>query len=252
MATEGGVGASLLRWAFRVLIALVFVGLLGVGVLLVVTPSADRAHGVVRALAQKRGIAYPGSAAPERFAKALIATEDKRFLSPLDPGIDAVAIARVVFGRLAGFSDQGGSTIDQQLAKMLFSPREHGLWTELERMAIALKLNAAYDRGEILAMYAELAYYGHGYYGLSAASCGYFGKSPTEMTWSQSAMLAGAVNAPSLDDPILSPSSANARLKHVFGRLVAVGDLRADDANAAQLQPLGLARSRQGADPICR
>ena len=67
---------------------------------------------------------------------------------------------------------------------------------------MAVKLHQAYSRAEILRLYAEIAYYGHGYYGLQAASCGYFGRPPDQLTIVQAAMLAGAVNAPTYDDPL--------------------------------------------------
>lgn len=242
-----------MRWTFRLLVAFVLFGVFGVGALLLASPSVDSAKAKASALAAEHGINFPSEVPPAKFAQALIATEDKRFFSPLDPGIDSVAVMRVIFGRLAGFPDQGGSTIDQQLAKMLFSPRQHGLQIELERMGLALKLNATYGKSEILAMYAQAAYYGHGYYGLQAASCGYFGKRPAELNWSQAAMLAGAVNAPSIDDPILNPSNAYARMKHVLGRLVAVGDLTSAEADAAKLRPLGLTGNRSGTNAAsCR
>jgi membrane peptidoglycan carboxypeptidase len=90
-------------------------------------------------------------------------------------------------------------------------------------------------------MYAEVAYFGDGYYGLTAASCGYFGKEPADLNWAQAAMLAGVVNAPTADDPRTHPLAARAREAHVFDRLVAVGDLTRAQAGAAFAQPLALA-----------
>jgi membrane peptidoglycan carboxypeptidase len=100
-------------------------------------------------------------------------------------------------------------------------------------------------------MYAEVAYYGHGFYGLEAASCGYFGRPPSALTWSQAAMLAGAVNAPSLDDPITHPATARAREEHVFARLVAVGNLTRAQADASLSEPLGLDPASAGSG-TCR
>ena len=95
----------------------------------------------------------------------------------------------------------------------------------LEQLALAVKLNTTTAGREILRLYAEIAYYGHGYYGLEAASCGYFGRSPAQLTLVQAAMLAGVVNAPTYDDPIAYPAAARARLVHVIGRMAAVGYL---------------------------
>lgn len=93
---------------------LVVVGTVGLSVLLAITPSVGTAETIVKADAEARGIAYPGPMPPTRFVNALVATEDQRFFSPLDPGVDVIAIMRVIFGRLAGFPDQGGSTINRK------------------------------------------------------------------------------------------------------------------------------------------
>jgi membrane peptidoglycan carboxypeptidase len=93
-------------------------------------------------------------------------------------------------------------------------------------------------------MYAEVAYYGHGYYGLEAASCGYFGRTPGRLTLVQAAMLAGAVNAPTYDDPLVYPRQARTRLVHVLGRMEAVGYLTHDQELAALNAPLRLSAGR--------
>jgi membrane peptidoglycan carboxypeptidase len=101
-------------------------------------------------------------------------------------------------------------------------------------------------------MYAELAYYGHGYYGLSAASCGYFDRPPDSLTWAQAAMLAGVVNAPSTDDPIDHPNAARRREDHVFDRLMATGALSKADAETQLAAPLGLVgHGAAGEAPSC-
>jgi membrane peptidoglycan carboxypeptidase len=209
----------------------------------VLTPSAGQATTLVQQQAAERHIAYPGPQVPEYFAQALVATEDHRFYS--DPGIDPLALARVVFSYVTGKEDQGGSTIDQQLAKNLYtSGNSDGLAQKVEQVALAIKLNRAYSRAQILQMYAEIAYYGHGYYGLAAASCGYFGREPGQLTLVQAAMLAGVVNAPTYDDPLTYPAQARTRLVHVIGRMAAVGYLTTAQENAALAAPLDLSAVR--------
>jgi membrane peptidoglycan carboxypeptidase len=116
---------------------------------------------------------------------------------------------------------------------MLYTPGQSSLAAELEQITLAFKLNGAYSKQQILRLYAEVAYYGHGYYGLEQASCGYFGHPANQLTVVQGAMLAGVVNAPSIDDPINYPANASARLTHVIDRMVAVGYLtRAQGAQA--------------------
>ena len=211
---------------------------LAAGLLYVVTPSAGEATALAQQQARQHGIAYPGPNVPGNFARPLVATEDHRFYS--EPGVDPLAVGRVVQGKITGTIDQGGATIEQQLAKMLYTPGQAGLTAELKQVALALKLNYAYSKAEILRLYAEVAYYGHGYYGLEAASCGYFGHPAAQLTVVQGAMLAGVVNAPSIDDPINDPGNARARLAHVIQRMEAVGYLTTAQGDQALSTPLGI------------
>ena len=211
---------------------------LAAGVLYVVTPSAGEATTLAQQQARQHGIAYPGPNVPGNFARPLVATEDHRFYS--EPGIDPFAVGRVVKGKLTGGQDQGGATLEQQLAKMLYTPGQSGLKAEVEQVTLAVKLNNAYSKEQILRLYAEVAYYGHGYYGLQQASCGYFGRPASELTVVQGAMLAGVVNAPSIDDPINDPVNARARLTHVIDRMVGVGYLTRTQADNALAAPLGI------------
>ena len=217
---------------------------LAAGALWLVTPSASQAVQLARAQAEQHGIAYPGPAVPANFARPLIATEDHRFYS--EPGIDLLAVGRVAEAKVTNGSDQGGATIEQQLAKMLYTPAESGFDAELKQVVLAVKLNVSYTKQQILDLYAEVAYYGNGYYGLEQASCGYFGHPAQDLTVTQGAMLAGVVNAPSVDDPVTSPGNARARLEHVIARMVAVGDLSEAQARQALSAPLGLTRGGSG------
>jgi penicillin-binding protein 1A len=230
-----------LRIAKVVLAVVVLLALAG-GALFVLTPSAGQATALAQAQAAEHHIAYPGAPVPRYFAQALVATEDHRFYA--DPGVDPFALARVVVSRVTGRTDQGGSTIDQQLAKNLYTSGRSGFTRDLEQVALAVKLNMTYSKTEILQLYAEVAYYGHGYYGLSAASCGYFGRPPADLTLVQAAMLAGVVNAPTYDDPLAYPAQARARLVHVIGRMAAVGYLTTAQEDAALKAPLDLSAVR--------
>src|SRR5437660_5127186 len=131
-----------LRIAFRiakVLVAIVLVFAVAVGLLFLLTPSAGQATALVRAQARDRHIAYPGPPVPAYFAEALVATEDHRFYA--DPGVDPLALGRVVISWITGRKDQGGSTIDQQLAKNLFTSGHSGFAQEIEQVVMAIKLN---------------------------------------------------------------------------------------------------------------
>jgi membrane peptidoglycan carboxypeptidase len=230
------------RRTAKVVLAAALVLVAGVAILFGATPSAGQAQTLVQQQAREHGIAYPGAAVPQYFAQALVATEDHRFYS--DPGVDPLAIARVVVYKAVGKEDQGGSTIAQQLAKMLYTGTRTGFKTLLEQVTLAVKLNMTYSKAQILQMYSEVAYYGHGYYGLEQASCGYFGHQAADLTLVQAAMLAGAVNAPTYDDPLVYPVQARVRLVHVLGRMQAVGYLSAAQEQQALKAPLGLSATR--------
>jgi membrane peptidoglycan carboxypeptidase len=216
------------------------------GGLWIITPSAGEAVQLGQGEASEHGISYPGPAVPANFADPLIATEDHRFYS--EPGVDPLAVGRVIWAKVTGGTDQGGATLEQQLAKLLYTPDETGLRAEVKQIVLAVKLNLKYSKQQILDMYGEAAYYGNGYYGLEAASCGYFGHPATQLTVTQGAMLAGVVNAPSVDDPVTNPVQAKARLTHVIDRMVAVGYLTQAQGGQALATSLNL---RSGTSASC-
>lgn len=229
------------RWLRRFLIAilaLALVGVLAFATLLLVTPSVGNAPSLAAALDRAHGAAYPGPLVPSRFADSLVATEDHRFYS--EPGFDPIAIGRVIIGRVTRQPDQGGATLYQQLAKMLYTPGQAGASVEAEQIVLGIKLDLSYSKSQIMQLYANVAYFGHGYYGLAEASCGYFGVTPAGLTWPQAALLAGTVQAPTADDPIAHYTVARVREAHVLGRLAATGRLTAAQAARAYRAPLHL------------
>ncbi len=238
----GGGRARLVFRIVKIVFIVVVVLAAGIGVLFLVTPPASQATAIAAAQAREHRIAYPGPPVPQYFAQALVATEDHRFYT--DPGVDPLALVRVVLAKITGRRDGGGSTIDQQLAKNLYTSGVSGFTQDIEQVVMAVKLHFGYSHAEILRLYAEVAYYGHGYYGLAAASCGYFGRAPARLTLVQAAMLAGVVNAPTADDPLVHPAQARARLVHVIDRMAAVGYLTAAQRSAALGAPLGLSGVR--------
>jgi Transglycosylase len=228
------------RRAVGVTLALTVLGLVIVTGLLMVTPSVSNASELATSLDRAHGALYPGPPVPPRFASSLVSTEDHRFYS--EPGIDPIAVARVILGRITGQPDQGGATLYQQLAKMLYTRGRAGPLTPAEQVILGIKLDLSYSKPQILQMYSDVAYFGHGFYGLSAASCGYFGVAPDALTWPQAALLAGLVQAPSADDPLTHLASARAREAHVLARLVATGRLSLVRAQWAYRVPLHLVR----------
>lgn len=222
-------------WLLAFVVALCLVAF---AVLMLVTPSAGGARAVARAMARLHHAPYPGPPVPVRFADALVSTEDHRFGSALEPGFDPFAIARVAAAGLTGGGDQGGATLYQQLAKLLYDPHSRGFKLYAYEVALGIKLKFSYSDAQILRMYADVVYFGHGYYGLDTASCGYFGLPPGRLSWPQSAVLAGLVQAPTAYDPLRHPALARSREGHVLDRLVATGVLSTQAASAAFAVPM--------------
>jgi membrane peptidoglycan carboxypeptidase len=241
------------RWRFRLILRRAILALIVLAVicatafalLLHLTPSVANARQLAQAFDRQHGAPYPGVAAPARFSAALEATEDHRFTS--EPGIDLFGASRFVVGILRGQGDQGGSTLYQQLAKMLYTPGEAGVSAKLTQVALAVKLKYSYSGPEILRLYSDVAYFGHGFYGLQNASCGYFGVQPSQLTWPQAALLAGLVQGPSADDPITYPAAGQSREQHVLGRLVSTGAISQASADAYLKVPLSELLAHAGA-----
>ncbi len=170
--------------------------------------------------------------------RALLATEDTRFFS--HHGVDPVGAVRATAGFLVISGDVGGATLDQQLVKILYTDGRRGFTDRVEQVALAVKLDARYRKTEILRMYLDTVYFGHGYYGVTDAARGYFDRVPTALTWAQASTLAGLVQAPSAYDPYQHAEAARARQRHVLNRLVATGALTRAEGDAVLAEPLDL------------
>ena len=230
------------RWRRRIsvtLATLVVVPIAGVAALWPLTPSVANASELVQThLSSVHSSELLTLPQPDRVAQALIATEDSRFAQT--PGIDPVSAARAGLATLTGNVDTGAATLEQQLAKNLYFPQNDGLASKVQEAELSLKLDASYSKGDILRLYLADAYFGHGFYGLPAATEGYFGVTPVQLSWSQASMLAGLVQAPSEYDPINHLSTGRLRQRHVLDRLVATKVLSAAQADAIFAAPLGL------------
>jgi membrane peptidoglycan carboxypeptidase len=213
----------------RALLTLLALAALAFGVGWVTTPSVDDADERVTAFLLEHQAPALSAEPASALAKALVATEDSSFYT--NPGISPTGVLRSFRGLVSG-TDEGGSTLPQQLAKNLYLHGENGPVQKAQAVVLALKLDGAYSKTELLDMYLDDGYYGHGFYGLTAATQGYFGVAPDELTWAQASLLAGVFQAPTAYDPLLHPDLARERQAHVLERLVSVGDLtqrQADD-----------------------
>ncbi|HUY56829.1 MAG TPA: biosynthetic peptidoglycan transglycosylase [Candidatus Micrarchaeaceae archaeon] len=175
---------------------------------------------------------------PPKLAMAVVAVEDENFYANV--AVDVVdGLARAGVAIFSSQGDPGGSTIEQQLAKQLYSEGA-GLAASLRDLGLGVKLSLTYSKSKILAMYLNSVYYGNQYWGYVAAAQGYFGVSPARLDWAQAAMLAGLPQAPTAYDPYLHFGLAKERQQHVLAQLVVNHDLSAAQAEAALRERLHL------------
>lgn len=202
-------------------------------------PSVAGAPARVAAILRAHGGTAVPVAPSARVARAVVAAEDERFFS--HGAIDPIAIGRVIVSTVTGGpSDPGGSTIAQQLAKTLYTRGRETLAARLREVGLAFALEHRYSRPRVLSMYLNAIYFGHGLYGVGAASRGYFGRPPGALGWGQAALLAGLPQAPSAFDPLRHPSLARARQREVLAQLVRTGALGRAAAARAARAPLAL------------
>jgi penicillin-binding protein 1A len=213
----------------------VVLGALGLGVLIATSPSVSNAPRLVNAILSAHHAPSDNGVIPTRVAKALLATEDSRYYH--DPALDPLGVARAVTGMVTGNGNDGGATIELQLAKMLYAPGTD-IRDELKQVGVAFRLDAAYGKSAILAMYLNAAYFGDGAYGITAAAEHYFGVPAGRLSWAQASLLAGLVQAPSEYDPHGHLHLARSRQSHVLDRLVATGVLSRAQARLIYDQPL--------------
>ncbi len=176
----------------------------------------------IKGLAQENRISIGIEEIPETFKNAVIAVEDKNFYH--HHGIDLTGILRaVVIDVKEGKLSAGGSTITQQTAKTLFLSNEKTFIRKVRELFYALELERRYSKDEILAMYCNTIYFGHGAYGIEVAARTYFAKTASELTMAECTLLAGLPNAPSYYDPYLYPERARDRQEVVVQRLLEEG-----------------------------
>ena len=131
------------------------------------------------------------------------------------------SMSRAFFKNLeAGRIVQGGSTITQQVAKVLYLSPERKYMRKLKEALLAYKIDKYLTKEEIITLYLNHIYLGHGTYGIEAASQGYFGKSARDLTLAEAALLAGLPKAPSNYSPYLHPDKAYQRQAYVLSRML--------------------------------
>jgi penicillin-binding protein 1A len=169
--------------------------------------------------------------------QALLAVEDQRFFA--HNGLDAVRIAAAGWNNLrARRIVQGGSTLTQQLARAGQISSRRTFERKLREALVASRLEQRYSKEEILEAYLNTVYFGEGFYGVEAASRGYFGKSAASLTPDEAALLAALVRSPSRDAPCVSPERATQRRNLVLRLMRDQGKLREAEFKAAVARPI--------------
>lgn len=195
----------------------------------------------------EKGIFIPIGSIPKNMINAIVAVEDSRFWK--HKGVDYIAIARAVVQDVIHVSlKQGGSTLTQQLAKVVFLGPEKTLKRKLMEAALAFKIEKNLSKNEILELYLNRVYFGHGAYGVEMASKVYFGKSVKTLTLGEAAMIAGLVKAPSIYSPFNDLSKAKERQSVVLMRMEEEGYIKKSDRDYAYSQPLYLSSLKKGVE----
>lgn len=174
---------------------------------------------------------------PPRLVDAFLAAEDDRFFE--HPGVDWHGLARAAL-KLAttGERSQGGSTITMQLARNVFLTPERSYERKIREILLALRIEREMSKQEILETYLNKIFLGQRAYGVGAASRVYFGREPSELSWGQTALLAGLPKAPSRDNPVTAPERAKERRDYVLRRLRHINKISELDFQAALAEPV--------------
>ena len=171
---------------------------------------------------KERRVLLPLSQMPEMLKKAFVAAEDARFYK--HQGIDILSIFRAFYKNIeAGAIIQGGSTITQQVTKSFLLTPERSYTRKIKEAILAYRIDKKFTKDEILFLYLNQIYLGHGAYGVEAASENYFGKSAYELNLAECAILAGLPQAPSRYSPFKYPERAKQRQIYVLNRMVEEG-----------------------------
>ena len=199
----------------------------------------DRQGRVIEVLKDEQDrIVVPLSKISPTIQQAVIAAEDARFYE--HKGVDDRGIVRAaVTNLLSGEVSQGGSTITQQLVRNSYPDlKDISIVRKIKEAALAAQLEGKLSKDEILHRYLNRVYFGAGYYGVEAASKGYFRRHASEVSLAQAAMLAGVIREPVSSEPRQHPERAKQLRDSVLERMTQLAMISPADAAKARKQPL--------------
>ena len=255
---KSGILGRLVRLLILTAIGLVFVaGLVGVGSYFYFTKDLPKIESLkdyrppiitkvysddkrkIAEFSKERRIITPLADMPESLVHAFVAAEDARFFK--HEGIDFISIVRAFLKNIeAGTIIQGGSTITQQVAKSFFLSPKKSYARKVREAILAYRIDKAFTKDEILFLYLNQIYLGHGAYGVEAAAENYFGKSAVDLNLAECAMLAGLPQAPSRYSPFVHPERAKQRQIYALNRMIGAGYITNVEATEAIDTPLDI------------
>ena len=248
------------RWLAPVAVTPVAGVLLGVGVAAVIdlpqvetvaelTPSqitrlSDRDGEPFRSYSVEKRILLAEGEVPDTFTRVLLAAEDRNFYA--HAGFDILGVFRAVLQNWQrGERFSGASTITMQVARMLFLDRAKVWRRKIRETLLAVELEKRHSKQQILTLYCNLTYFGHGNYGVESASRYYFGKPSAELTYSEAATLVAIVPSPSVWTPYLRPEIVRTRRDAILRMLGERGVMTRDAADEAAATPLNVVTQRE-------
>jgi len=211
-------------------------------------PTVTRIHAgdgsLLAEYAQENRVFIPIEVMPERLIQSFLAAEDKNFYSHI--GLDPTGIARAVITNIQQIGQNrrpvGASTITQQVAKNFLLSNEVSYIRKFKEALLALRIERAFTKNEILELYLNEIYLGVGSYGVAAAALNYFNKSLDDLTTAEAAFLAGLPKAPSRYHPVRAADQAKGRRDWVIGRLLDLDMINQEEADIAWQEPLVMSR----------
>ncbi len=204
----------------------------------------DRNGELIAEFFKEKRIWVPIDEIPVQLQEAFIAVEDDQFYH--HKGIDIKGILRAAWVDFrAKRIVQGGSTITQQVAKRMFLSPEKSFIRKAKEILLACKLERVLTKRQILELYLNQVYFGHGAYGVEAAALTYFGKHVRDLTLAECATLAGLPKSPGNYSPFLNPQNAYARRAHVLKRMLVENYITPQEYEEALHEPFSLSKERK-------
>src|SRR5438552_3172856 len=199
---------------------------------------------VIGTFALERRIVKTYDQIPEVVKDAIISVEDQNFRTHW--GIDIYGVARAGLKDLmAGRFVEGGSTLTQQLSKNLFLTPERRFRRKIQEAMLAIQIERYYTKDQILTLYCNQNFMGHGQYGFEAAAEFYFGKRLKDLNIEEAALLAALPRSPSNYSPILHPERALLRRNYAIDRMVAEKKITVAQGEEAKSHPVKLAEKQR-------